>query len=132
MHSMRIRGLGKINSQPFPVVETAVGVGGVGLLAGGFALGGKAGTVLGIAGGLATLGGAVMLVLKLAGGPSAPPPPPPAPPPPPPPPPSAPKVPSYTQYAQYAQAALPVINQLFSKLFGVRQPAMLVAVGRGR
>jgi hypothetical protein len=131
-HLGRIRGLGNIYSNPFPVVETVGGVAGTGLIVGGIVTKGTAGTVMGVLGGVALLGSAVALILKLASGAAAPQQYPqtlqPAPLPPPPP---APRAPSYAKYAEYAQAALPVVNSLFTKLFGVNtQPRMMVVGSR--
>lgn len=133
-----IRRLGQIE-KPFPVLETVGGITGTGLVIGGVVVKGTPGTVMGILGGIALAGSLVAIIAKMASGtpaaataPGAPAPYPAAPPPPPPPKPPSP--PSYMKYADYATAFAPVINQLFTglKLFGVRQPAMLVAHGRGR
>lgn len=134
MHDLgRIHGLGIVTPMPFPVVETVGALAGTGLLVGGLVVQKTPGTVMAILGGVTLLGSGVSLLLKMTGVAGGPPGVPMAPPPAPPPPPAAPKPPAYAQYMNYAQAALPVVNQLFSKLFGVnRQPHMLVAVGRGR
>lgn len=131
----RIHNLGMVNPA-FPVIETVGGIAGTGLVIGGVVVKGTPGTIMGILGGITLAGSLVAIVVKMTSGAAAPGvPTPTAAPPPPPPPPPKPSTSSYSKYAEYAQAFAPAINQLFSAI-GLkgfaRQPAMLVAVGRGR
>lgn len=138
MQNARIRNLGLIESQGFPILETVGGVTGVGLIVGGLVVKKTAGTVMGVVGATAFLASAVALVMKMASAPSASSPTYVAPPPPPPAPPKPPKLTTQEkvmQYAsQYGSQLAPVVNSLFSAigvqipgLKGfVRQPALMV------
>ena len=124
----RIHGLGVLPPGQFPVIETVGGVAGAGLLMGGAFVPKAPGIVMMVLGGATLLGSGFSLLVKLT---SAPPGAPGYAPPAPPPPPAAPKPSTYQKYGEYAQAALPMVNQLFAKLFGVNmQPHTMVVHSR--